>query len=262
MTTTYEYSQKHIAAFNRWKKDGSLALTEAEVVALESEDPAFGREVREAREADRLRRENEEAARRKAATPAPKPFNLERAILALYQTHGLKADADDFDIWKWAATAENATLPAPLCLVAAVYTFCQDMNTRNVERNRRLDAIEAKLAALEGQKHVSPSGYRTKDLAADLELHALDARCRQLEVQCTDLQETVKELNERPAFSYQGVYIPGHVYKRGQFVTWRGQVWHCQEQTHTKPGDPGQKWKLAVRKGTDGRCVCRKDEQQ
>lgn len=52
---------------------------------------------------------------------------------------------------------------------------------------------------------------------------------------------------------YRGVFAPG-AYVKGDTVTWGGSLWHCDEQTSDKPGEPGSKgWRLAVKKGRDGK---------
>lgn len=52
---------------------------------------------------------------------------------------------------------------------------------------------------------------------------------------------------------YRGVFTP-EAYAKGDTVTWGGSLWHCDEQTSDKPGEPGSKgWRLAVKKGRDGK---------
>ena len=57
-----------------------------------------------------------------------------------------------------------------------------------------------------------------------------------------------------PVMIYQGVFKSGQEYLPGDTVTWGGSLWHCDEQTHDKPGETGSKgWTLAAKRGRDGR---------
>lgn len=56
-----------------------------------------------------------------------------------------------------------------------------------------------------------------------------------------------------PAMIYRGVFTPGS-YDAGDTVTWAGSLWHCDDSTSDKPGEPGSKgWRLAVKRGRDGK---------
>ena len=52
-------------------------------------------------------------------------------------------------------------------------------------------------------------------------------------------------------FQYCGVWHDG-AYKRGNFVTHDGSVWHCNVDTCEKPGTDSTAWTLAVKHGKDG----------
>jgi hypothetical protein len=54
-----------------------------------------------------------------------------------------------------------------------------------------------------------------------------------------------------PTPAYCGVFKHGEEYAPGDFVTWGGSLWHCNERTTDKP-DVGP-WTLACKKGRDGR---------
>ena len=57
-----------------------------------------------------------------------------------------------------------------------------------------------------------------------------------------------------PAMVYRGVFKSGDEYLPGDTVTWAGSLWHCDEITQDKPGEPGSKgWTLAAKRGRDGR---------
>ncbi|HID9373688.1 TPA: phage gp6-like head-tail connector protein, partial [Enterobacter cloacae] len=69
--------------------------------------------------------------------------------------------------------------------------------------------------------------------------------------------EKASGLVEEKAFSipvtiYRDVFKAGKEYEPGDTVTWAGSLWHCNETTTDKPGEPGTKgWTLAVKKGRD-----------
>lgn len=50
----------------------------------------------------------------------------------------------------------------------------------------------------------------------------------------------------------RGIYKQGQTYRAGDGVTWGGSFWIAQEQTTEKP-DTGKGWRLAVKKGRDGK---------
>lgn len=56
-----------------------------------------------------------------------------------------------------------------------------------------------------------------------------------------------------PAAIYRGVYREGGKYERGDLVTWAGSLWHCEKDTDEKPGDGSECWRLAVKRGRDGK---------
>lgn len=56
-----------------------------------------------------------------------------------------------------------------------------------------------------------------------------------------------------PVDLYRGVWIEGRTYEAGDSVTWAGAVWHCNDQTRTKPGEGAKAWTLKVKRGRDGR---------
>lgn len=52
---------------------------------------------------------------------------------------------------------------------------------------------------------------------------------------------------------YHGVYEPELTYDADDMVTFGGSVWVAGAETKSKPGTEGSPWKLAVKKGRDGR---------
>jgi hypothetical protein len=63
--------------------------------------------------------------------------------------------------------------------------------------------------------------------------------------------ELVKEAR-LPIPMDRGIYKQGQTYGAGDGVTWGGSFWIAQEQTTEKP-DTGKGWRLAVKKGRDGK---------
>lgn len=61
----------------------------------------------------------------------------------------------------------------------------------------------------------------------------------------------IRALEEAP-FEYTGVHETGKSYRRNQFVTHGGSMWAARCDTTQRPGD-GNDWRLAVKKGADGR---------
>lgn len=55
-----------------------------------------------------------------------------------------------------------------------------------------------------------------------------------------------------PAVLDRGVYREGQAYVPGDGVTWAGSYWIAQRATEAKP-DAGDDWRLAVRRGRDGK---------
>lgn len=55
-----------------------------------------------------------------------------------------------------------------------------------------------------------------------------------------------------PGLVDRGVYRAGETYQKGDVTTWGGSLWIAQTETSDKP-DSGTGWRLAVKKGRDGR---------
>jgi hypothetical protein len=52
---------------------------------------------------------------------------------------------------------------------------------------------------------------------------------------------------------YRGVFLEDKIYERGDFVTVSGSLYHCDEDTTTRPGEGSKAWTLAVKRGKDDR---------
>jgi hypothetical protein len=67
------------------------------------------------------------------------------------------------------------------------------------------------------------------------------------------LHRKIEELETaQREFGYCGTWSAGD-YKRGNFVTHGGSVWHCNANTSGKPGEDLVCWTLAVKRGRDGK---------
>lgn len=64
----------------------------------------------------------------------------------------------------------------------------------------------------------------------------------------TALECRIKDLEARPTISYQGTFNEGQSYRAGDAVTHRGGLWVARADTSIKPGDPGSKFTLAVKR--------------
>lgn len=66
--------------------------------------------------------------------------------------------------------------------------------------------------------------------------------------------EHVKEFRaDLPVVLDRGVYRDGATYVRGDAVTWAGSLWIAQRETTDKPDAGGGSWRLAVKRGRDGK---------
>lgn len=56
-----------------------------------------------------------------------------------------------------------------------------------------------------------------------------------------------------PTVIDRGVYKAGDTYDAGDAVTWAGSLWIAQKQTDAKPDTADSGWRLAVKRGRDGK---------
>jgi hypothetical protein len=56
-----------------------------------------------------------------------------------------------------------------------------------------------------------------------------------------------------PTIIDRGVYKAGDTYEPGDAATWGGSLWIAQRSTTDKPDGPDSGWRLAVKKGRDGK---------
>ncbi|MCK1517276.1 hypothetical protein IVB22_33190 [Bradyrhizobium sp. 190] len=68
-----------------------------------------------------------------------------------------------------------------------------------------------------------------------------------------DLQNRVKELEERPALKYAGIWNSDAIYRTGMFVTDGGSLWHAQRASVNERPGSSDAFVLAAKKGRDAR---------
>lgn len=67
------------------------------------------------------------------------------------------------------------------------------------------------------------------------------------------LRAQVEVLEARPQLRYEGTHEIGKLYTPGAFVTFDGCLWCCIEETRNRPGNGDRCWRLAVKRGADGK---------
>jgi hypothetical protein len=201
------------------------SLTDRDFAVLESTDPDIAAERRQecARAlAKKAEAERVAAQQREAVTRAPiAAHSLVRLMRKEFQD---RHEDESLDGW----SERNKWYPVPVFMfqevvMKTVLPFLHETNERNKERNVKIETLERRCAELESQLALG------------------DAR--------------VKALEGRPAgISYEGVWDAAKVYARGTFITHGGSVWHAEQRSVScRPGSDPRVWKLAVKKGTDGR---------
>lgn len=68
-----------------------------------------------------------------------------------------------------------------------------------------------------------------------------------------NLLRRIKALEDRPELKYCGVWQQDQVYGAASFATDAGSLWHAQRASVGERPGSGDAWKLAVKKGRDGR---------
>lgn len=87
---------------------------------------------------------------------------------------------------------------------------------------------------------------------AGTEITQIDVRNFTISVHYTN-GSTAEGKFSMPAMVYRGVYREGTDYQHGDVATFGGSLWHCDRDTHTKPGTKDSDWSLAAKKGRDGK---------
>lgn len=68
----------------------------------------------------------------------------------------------------------------------------------------------------------------------------------------TDGQEVVHE-RKFPVPIYRDVWVEGKSYEMGDMATWGGSVWICVVETSIEKPGTGKEWRLAVKRGAEGK---------
>jgi hypothetical protein len=200
-----------------------LAAREKLLVAHRPVPPSVAAADRRKRVEERLERRRRSRAAASIPghpTPAP-PTAVPAPAVAPLQGEWTLADLNAF-------IQANPKLPVRLQLFGVLLKFCLAMNSKNIERNARLDAIEKRLS--------------------DVEYRALQID--------SSLTSRVRTLEETPRMEYLGLYVSGSSYQPGQFVTHDGHIWGCKVATTIQPGynpTSAKVWTLAVKAGRPGR---------
>lgn len=141
-------------------------------------------------------------------------------------------------------------------------TFAAGMRTALDERDatilrqaKELSVVTERLLILEKQLSVADAALteaRTLVQQAIEERDTVIARFDPSQKQVRDLVEAA--IMDRPLPSYAGVFDEERSYRKGEFVTDGGSLWHCNAETTTgeKPGK-SEVWTLAVKRGRDGK---------
>lgn len=91
-------------------------------------------------------------------------------------------------------------------------------------------------------------------------LKALGAALGEIRLDGRNLMLGERLIKTLPIPLYMGVFELGKSYEPGDMITFGGNVWHCDEATSEKP-ETTRAWKLAVKKGRDGREPARMAEK-
>ena len=104
----------------------------------------------------------------------------------------------------------------------------------------------------EGLALTAPASLNAKTLAAyskqiaPVIAGAIDKAVAPIKLRIAELEAAQAE------FKYCGVHEAGREYKRGNFATADGSIFHCNRTTTARPGD-GDAWTLACKRGRDAR---------
>lgn len=100
----------------------------------------------------------------------------------------------------------------------------------------------------------------TEERMEDTTLKVVAAVLGELRLEGRNLMLGDRLIKTLPIPIYRGVYEPGTSYEPGDMTSFGGSIWHCDEATMEKP-ESTRAWKLAVKKGRDGREPARMAEK-
>lgn len=132
---------------------------------------------------------------------------------------------------------------------AAAYVLAEAKLLAALGRDRRNELQKTLLKLIKD----SADGLNTRAETAEREIKAL-RQCVAGDAQgqkhlLDNALRRIEKLEARPVFEYMGVHKDGQKYKRGQFVTTSGSLFHCNQDTTSAP--PSSDWTLAVKRGRD-----------
>lgn len=64
-----------------------------------------------------------------------------------------------------------------------------------------------------------------------------------------------KTVTKSAAMIYRGLFVRGSAFEVGDTVTWGGHLWHCEQDTAEPPSEQSKAWRLAVKRGADGKAA-------
>jgi hypothetical protein len=103
------------------------------------------------------------------------------------------------------------------------------------------------------QKTVGMKGWECTQVGiAEIDIEMLDDRTLSIKTMLSN-GETQEKTLKLKNIKYKGVVAEGATYEEGDFVTWGGSIWHCDEPTSERPREGHKSWTLAVKKGRDYR---------
>lgn len=97
--------------------------------------------------------------------------------------------------------------------------------------------------------------FRRASVALGNAILAVQVGRAEVDVLIAHIEALERRMSESPAMTYEGVFAPEREYTRNQSVTWGGNLYIAQANTSKKPDGPESGWKLAVRRGRDGRAA-------
>lgn len=68
-----------------------------------------------------------------------------------------------------------------------------------------------------------------------------------------ELESRIRELESRPILKFCGPWEKDRAYVAGSVVSFDGSAWVAQDSTSDRPGAGQTSWRLAVKRGTDGK---------